>query len=74
MITTTRGQRLALKRLFERSPIDADHHRLEPLEGVPISYRQFRRGVRPMFGGQGCILVQWCGMWVGIEPDGYTHT
>jgi len=21
----------------------------------------------------GCIMVPWCGMWLGIEPDGWTH-
>lgn len=20
------------------------------------------------------LMVQWCGMWLGIEPDGYTHS
>lgn len=22
----------------------------------------------------GCVMLPWCGMWVGIEKDGYTHT
>lgn len=22
----------------------------------------------------GCIMVPWCGMWLGVEPDGYTHS
>jgi hypothetical protein len=22
----------------------------------------------------GCIMVPWLGMWLGIEPDGYTHS
>jgi hypothetical protein len=21
-----------------------------------------------------CVMVPWCGMWLGIEPDGYTHS
>ena len=21
-----------------------------------------------------CIMVQWCGIWLGIESDGYTHS
>lgn len=21
-----------------------------------------------------CLMLQWCGMWIGIEPDGYTHS
>ena len=36
-----------------------------------MTYLQFRRTVQQ---GWGCIMVQWCGMWLGIEPDGYPHT
>jgi hypothetical protein len=21
-----------------------------------------------------CAMVHWCGMWLGIEQDGYTHS
>jgi hypothetical protein len=21
-----------------------------------------------------CVMVPWCGMWIGIERDGYTHS
>jgi len=27
-----------------------------------------------LIGGEGCILVQYAGMWLGIETDGYAHT
>ena len=36
-----------------------------------MSYLQFRRTVE---AGWGCIMVRWCGMTLGIEPDGYTHS
>jgi hypothetical protein len=36
-----------------------------------LSYRQFRRSVQP---GPGCIMVPYCAMWLGIEPDGHTHS
>ena len=36
-----------------------------------LGYLAFRRTVQP---GWGCAMVQWCGMWLGIEPDGYTHS
>jgi hypothetical protein len=39
------------------------------LEG--ISYLTLRRQVAP---GPGCIMVPFAGMWLGIEPDGYTHS
>ncbi len=58
MITLTRAQRVALKAVFDR--------------GQHIGhYRTFRKTVAP---GPGCIMVPWCGMWLGIEPDGYTHS
>ena len=22
----------------------------------------------------GCLMVPWCGMWLGIEKDGHTHS
>lgn len=34
-------------------------------------YRRFRAAVR---GGPGCAMLEWKGMWLGIEPDGYTHS
>ena len=55
-----KAQRRALFNLYNRAVLD-------------ISYRQFRRNVVPMVGTD-CALVNWCGMWVAIEPDGYMHT
>lgn len=43
-------------------------------EQSPLTYRQFRKQVCPVFGGSGAVLVPWCGMWLGIEPDGHTHS
>jgi hypothetical protein len=54
----TKLQRAALKRVFCR-------------DNQGLSYRAFRRGVVP---GHGYILIKWSGMWLGIEPDGYTHS
>lgn len=66
MVKTTRLQREALKRVFDRCPIIENDRQ--------ITYCQFRKSVQPLFGGDGCILVKWAGMWLGIEPDGYTHS
>jgi len=60
MIVLTRQQRVALKRLYDR--IDT---------GKPVTYKEFRLSVSK---GWDCVMVYWCGMWVGIETDGYTHT
>lgn len=37
----------------------------------PINYCAFRKLVQY---GSDCIMVPWQGMWLGIEPDGYTHS
>lgn len=76
MINLTREQRKSLKEIFDRCPLDANHDRIQ--EGyndklTPITYRQFRRTVQPVFFDT-AVMVHWCGMWVGIEPDGYAHT
>ena len=39
-----------------------------------MSYLNFRRSVGHMIGGDGCVIVRWCNMWLGIETDGYPHT
>ena len=36
------------------------------------SYLAFRRTVCATFDC--AVLVHWSGMWLGIEPDGYTHS
>jgi hypothetical protein len=36
-----------------------------------MTYRQFRKLARVSFGA---LMVPWCGMWLGIEQDGYTHS
>lgn len=37
------------------------------------TFLQFRRTVfRETFGDAAMVL--WCGMWIGIEQDGYTHS
>lgn len=36
-----------------------------------LSYLAFRRTV---VRGWGCIMVPFAGMWLGIEPDGHTHS
>jgi hypothetical protein len=36
-----------------------------------MTFLQFRRTVRQNWD---TALVYWCGMWLGIEVDGYTHS
>jgi hypothetical protein len=58
MIYLNKAQRAALFRKWRQ-------------DGQGMSYRQFRATVQTGFD---CIIVQWCGMWLGIGLDGYTHS
>lgn len=55
----SRAQRVAIKRVYDRSPDNQ------------TSYYDFRRRVKQ---GYDCVMLYWCGMWLGIEKDGYTHS
>ena len=39
-----------------------------------LTLAEFVKTAQPLIAGNGCIMVPWCGMWVGIEEDGYAHT
>jgi len=60
----TKLQQRALFNLWKQSALRRDR----------VSYLAFRRAVYPEWGGGGCIMVPFCGMQVGIETDGYTHS
>jgi hypothetical protein len=66
----TRLQRVALAAVYHRA-VKAYAMGPERLGTHYMNYRAFRRTVQP---GPGCIMVQFAGMWLGIEPDGYTHS
>ena len=56
----THKQVKAIKLLYDRSS-----------DGSP-SYLSFRRRFRSYFGD--FVGAKWCGMFIGIETDGYTHS
>lgn len=60
MVRLSKAQRKALLKVWK-------------LNSGGLSYRQFRKQVQP-FLGDTCVLVPWCGMWLGIEDNGYTHS
>lgn len=60
---TTQEQRDALRAVYDRGPIMEGEHQL--------TFEEFRGKVH---FGYDCIMVPWAGMWLGIEPDGYTHS
>ena len=68
----TRKQREALKSIFDRQPVYAPTGPYLTRMG-PLTYRQFRRLVQPELCGP-AVMVPWANMWLGIEPDGYTHS
>lgn len=72
MVKTNRAQREALARVTTRIRQDWATHpsNAENMHAAP-TYRDVRRTVQP---GPGCIMVPFAGMWLGIEPDGYTHS
>lgn len=81
MTRTNKAQRVALKRVYDRGPILPYLTDLEQmmvnrgkLAVVPITYRQFRRGLQPTFGCDGAVVIKWAGMWLCIERDGYVHS
>ncbi len=59
----TRAQRTALLRIYNRQQ-NGD----KPLDQT---YRQFRKTAHSSFD---CVMVPFCGMWLGIEKDGHTHS
>ena len=59
-MTINRAQRIALHRKWMQN-------------NNGMSYRKFRRAIVPGIGGN-FFMVQWSGMWLGIEDDGYTHS
>lgn len=82
----TKQQRVALKRVFDRCPLfllwngktwmptngspdGANAHKR--LDQPDLTYRAFRKLAVHSFG---TLVVPWCGMWLAIEADGYTHS
>lgn len=57
-MTLTKPQQLALKRKWTQ-------------DSQGLTYRRFRRTV---FQTIDCVMVPWCGMYLGIERDGHTHS
>ena len=55
-------QQQALHQLYKGNP-----------DGSP-SYWHFRHRVFPLFGELKVAMILFCGMMVGIEEDGYTHS
>ena len=56
----TEAQQLALREIYERKPLE-------------VTWDQFlAKAYRDTI--MDCVMVPWAGMWLGIEPDGHTHS
>jgi hypothetical protein len=70
------AQESALRNVFDRQSLTLTANRFDNLPDGgagqrKLTFGEFRATVKP---GYGCVMVFWCGMWLGIEPDGYTHS
>ena len=57
MVRLNRNQQVALLRKWRQSDND-------------MTFMQFRRSVTTALD---CVMVHWCGQWLGIKTDGHTH-
>ncbi len=71
MKVTTKEQRKALYRVWLRDH-DADPKTYQIGRHAYGEYLKFRRTAFQTH--MGCMMLPWKGMWLGIEPDGYTHS
>lgn len=73
--TLNKAQQKALYRIWDRGDLIAVPEgpglRTVGTGRQPLTYKQFRKTVQFSFD---CAMVHWCGMWLGIEQDGYTHS
>ena len=80
-VSITLAQAIALHKVYQRTPLffrpEKDGKPGMP-SSVPLYNGQeqlpFAEFVQSIHQGSGCIMVPWLGMWLGIEPDGYTHS
>ena len=80
----TPQQHEALKKIHARGPLvwdSANRFLVTPPEAAceayarkPLSIEALEAALRPMMCGDGCVLLPWQGMWLGIETNGYTHS
>lgn len=75
----TKAQRVALWHLFQRdfpswvSPTRRHHSGME-LGIIKVPTVQWRRFRKSAVATADCVMIEWHGMWLGIEKDGYTHS
>lgn len=72
----TEEQREALRKIYDRGPVP--HIDKSPLDGQWVRSKRdatFEEFVATsVLAMDGCVMVPWCGMYLGIEKDGYVHS
>lgn len=73
----TEAQEQAIRRIYDRGPLNQYGETLvenavDPNKSTVMEYETFRQSVYNSFIG--CAMVYWQRMWLGVEPDGYTHS
>jgi hypothetical protein len=80
VINLTKPQREALKEVYDRGPLvwDRAHEFLvtppDNYTGIHLPIESLEQALQPLMCGDGCVLLPWQGMWLGIEKDGYVHS
>ena len=67
----TGAQAKAIKKLWWRMSAD-ERGQWGAYSDPRGAYKAFRKTAFPAF--QGCVMIPWRGMIMGIEKDGYTHS
>jgi hypothetical protein len=62
MATLTDAQHQAVRKLYDRHA-----------DGSDTLAIFVKRVSGPVFS-DGCVMIHWCRMWIGIETDGHTHS
>ena len=81
----TEAQSAALERLWTRDQDTVASNRDYEHEQATQLPERFTRAswpdkavmlanVKSAHDGTGCVMIEWRGMWLGIETDGYTHS
>lgn len=68
----TPEQMLALSDVFDRMPLGTDGNALMPGK-TAMTWEEFKGRAHKETKGP-AIMIKWCNMWLGIEPDGHVHS
>ena len=63
----------ALRSIYDRGPLDMTAHTPSSEYQPLMPWGTFRDSAELNLE-QTVLMVYWCGMWLGIEKDGYTHS